>query len=83
LESLTLGVLILALCGLLSLWIPLLPPEDLNLGVPLLNKLMFAALPLIYGLTQGVTEKICDRFLSGGPVALTTETAQLQPQDKK
>src|SRR6266496_1031190 len=43
-------VFILAISGLLSLLTPLLPPEDLSLGIPLLNKIMFAALPLIYGI---------------------------------
>src|SRR5437764_15385480 len=50
-RGLAFGVLILAISGLLSLLIPLLPPEDIGLGIPLLNKIMFAALPLIFGIT--------------------------------
>jgi len=52
-RGLAFGVLLLAIIGLPSVLIPLLPREDISLGVPLLNKIMFAALPLIYGITLG------------------------------
>ena len=68
-RGLTFGVLILAICGLLSLLIPLLPPEDISLGIPLLNKIMFAALPLIFGITLGGAEKMLDRYLPGKSVS--------------
>jgi hypothetical protein len=68
-RGLIFGVLILAISGLLSLLIPLLPPQDISLGIPLLNKLMFAALPLIFGITLGGAEKILDRYLPSKPVS--------------
>ena len=68
-RGLTFGVLILAICGLLSLLLPLLPPEDISLGIPLLNKIMFAALPLIFGITLGGAEKMLDRSLPGKAVS--------------
>ena len=68
-RGLTFGVLILAICGLLSLLLPLLPPEDISLGIPLLNKIMFAALPLIFGITLGGAEKMLDRYLPGKAVS--------------
>ena len=68
-RGLTFGVLILAICGLLSLLLPLLPPEDISLGIPLLNKSMFAALPLIFGITLGGAEKMLDCYLPGKAVS--------------
>lgn len=68
-RGLTFGVLILAICGLLSLLLPLLPPEDISLGIPLLNKIMFAALPLIFGITLGGAEKMLDCYLPGKAVS--------------
>jgi hypothetical protein len=69
----TFGVLILAISGLLSLLLPLLPPEDISLGIPLLNKSMFAALPLIFGVTLGGAENILDRSLPGKSVSSEEE----------
>ncbi|HEY6409917.1 MAG TPA: hypothetical protein VIY29_20870, partial [Ktedonobacteraceae bacterium] len=43
-RGLAFGVLLLVIGGLPSVLIPLLPQEDLNLGIPLLNRCMFAAL---------------------------------------
>ena len=79
-RGLTFGVLILAICGLLSLLLPLLPPEDLSLGIPLLNKIMFATLPLIYGITLGGAEKFLERYLPGKPVSLTVDTSSSKMQ---
>ena len=73
-RGLTFGVLILAICGLLSLLLPLLPPEDISLGIPLLNKIMFAALPLIFGITLGGAEKILDRSFPGKAVSSKGES---------
>jgi hypothetical protein len=68
-RGLAFGVLLLVIGGLPSVIIPLLPKEDLNLGIPLLNKSMFAALPLIYGITLGGAEAILDRYLPRKPAS--------------
>jgi hypothetical protein len=68
-RGLVLGVLLLVIGGLPSVLIPLLPKEDLNLGIPLLNKSMFAALTLIYGITLGGAEAILDRYLPRKPAS--------------
>jgi hypothetical protein len=68
-RGLAFGVLLLVIGGLPSVLIPLLPKEDLNLGIPLLNKSMFAALPLIYGITLGGAEAILDRYLPRKPAS--------------
>lgn len=82
-RGLAFGVLLLVIFGLPSLLIPLLPKEDLNLGMPLLNKSMFAALPLLYDITLGGTEAILDRYLPRKPVSHTTETPSSQPQEEQ
>ncbi len=66
-RGLAFGVLLFVICGLPSVLIPLLPKEDLNLGLPLLNRSMFAALPLLYGITLGGAEAILDRYLPRKP----------------
>ena len=68
-RGLAYGVLLLVILGLPSVLIPLLPREDLSLGIPLLNKSMFAALALIYGLTLGGTEALLHRYLPGKPTS--------------
>ena len=40
---------------------------DLVLGIPLLNKIMFGALFIIYGLTLGIAEKAFDHYLPRKP----------------
>ncbi len=74
-RGLAFGLLLVVIVGLPSILIssPLLPQEDLNLGNPVLNRIMFAALPLLYGLTLGGTEAILNRYLPRGP---------LSPQEK-
>jgi uncharacterized membrane protein len=72
-RGLAFGVLLLVIVGLPSVLIPLLPTEDLNLGIPLLNRSMFAALPLIYGLTLGVAEKAFDHYLPRKPTPTRTD----------
>jgi len=52
-RGLVFGVLLLLIGGLPSVLIPLLPKKDLNLGIPFLNRSMFAALLLIYGIILG------------------------------
>jgi hypothetical protein len=81
-RGLAFGLLILAVCGLLSLLIPLLPQEDISLGTPLLNKIMFASLPLIFGITLGGAEKILDHYLPGKSVSLTEDTSSSQAQEE-
>ena len=68
-RGLAFGVLLLVIGGLPGVLIPLLPIEDLNLGIPLLNRCMFAALPLIYGITLGGAEVILDRYLPRNPAS--------------
>ena len=72
-RGLAFGVLLLVILGLPSVLIPLLPREDLSLGIPLLNRSMFAALPLIYGLTLGVAEKAFDHYLPRKPTPTRTD----------
>lgn len=57
------GVLISLVGVITNLFTPLLPPEDVRLGVPLLNITLFATLPLIFGLALGGTETVLDRYL--------------------
>jgi hypothetical protein len=77
------GVLLLAFIGLPLLLGPSSPTDDINLGIPMLNRGMFAALPLIYGITLGAAEKILDHYLPRKPVALTTETASSSRQEEQ
>ena len=72
-RGLTFGALLLVIVGLPGVLIPWLPQEDLNLGIPLLNKSMFAALPLIYGITLGVAEKTLDHYLPRRPISTKTD----------
>lgn len=67
------GVLILVIIGLPNLLGPSSPGDDINLGIPLLNKIMFAALPLIYGITLGGAEAILDRYLPRKPASTEGE----------
>ena len=68
-RGLAFGMLLLVILGLPSVLIPLLPKEDLSLGIPLLNKSMFAALALIYGLALGGAEALLERYLPGKPTS--------------
>jgi uncharacterized membrane protein YagU involved in acid resistance len=74
------GVLLLVIGGLPSVLIPLLPKEDLNLGIPLLNRSMFAALTLIYGITLGGAEAILDRYLPRKPASPEGDQVRSSPQ---
>lgn len=82
-RGLILGVLLLVIFGLPSLLGPSSPGDDINLGIPLLNRGMFATLPLIYGITLGAAEKILDRYLPRKPIFLATETASSPPQGEE
>ena len=72
-RGLAFGVLLFVILGLPSVLIPLLPKEDLNLGIPLLNKSMFAALPLLYGMTLAGAEALLDRSLPRKPLSAKTD----------
>ena len=72
-RGLIFGVLILVIIGLPNLLGPSSPNDDINLGRPLLNRSMFAALPLIYGITLGGAEAILDRYLPRKPASLDGE----------
>jgi len=81
-RGLAFGVLLLVILGLPSVLIPLLPKEDLNLGIPLLNKSLFAALPLIYGMTLGGAEKVFDRYLPRRPASTKTDRPAPIPSEE-
>jgi len=82
-RGLAFGVLLFAIIGLPLLLGPSSPTDDINLGIPLLNRGMFAALPLIYGITLGAAEKILDHYLPRKPAVLTTETASSPQQEER
>jgi hypothetical protein len=82
-RGLAFGVLLLVIVGLPSLLIPLLPKEDLNLGSPLLNRGMFAALPLLYGMTLGGAEAILDRSFPRKPASSPGERSSPQLQEEE
>jgi lipid-A-disaccharide synthase-like uncharacterized protein len=72
-RGLVLGVLLLVIFGLPSLLGPSSPNDDINLGIPLLNKGMFATLIVIYGITLGVAEKTFDHYLPRRPTSTKTD----------
>jgi hypothetical protein len=82
-RGLAFGLLLVVIVGLPSVLLPspLLPQEDLNLGNPLLNRILFAALPLLYGMTLGGAEAILDRSLSRKPAS--PEEGRSSPQLKE
>ena|SRR6266567_7296288 len=82
-RGLAFGVLLLAIIGLPLLLGPSSPTDDINLGIPMLNRSMFAALFLIYGITLGAAEKILDRYLPRKPVVLKTEPASSPQQEEQ
>jgi hypothetical protein len=77
-RGLAFGVLLLLLTQILSILNAASLAGDINLGVPLLNRAMFAALALIYGLALGVGEKVFDRILPRSPKPATTDTSSTQ-----
>ena len=80
-RDLAFGVLLLVIVGLPSVLLPLLPREDFALGIPMLNRIMFGTLVIIYGLSLGVAEKVFDHYLprrmasnkTGIPVSMRNE----------
>jgi hypothetical protein len=77
------GALLFGIVALPVLLGPSSLQDEINIGIPLLNKSMFAALPLIYGIMLGGAEKILDRYLPGKPVSLTTETSSSPLQEEE
>ena len=71
-RGLAFGVLLLVIVGLPSVLLPLLPREDLALGIPMLNRIMFGTLVIIYGLSLGVAEKVFDHYLPRKPMPVET-----------
>src|ERR1700730_10297374 len=77
-RGLAFGVLLLVITQLISILDAASLAGDINLGVPLLNRALFAALALIYGLALGVGEKIFDRILPRSPKPVTTDASSTQ-----
>lgn len=55
---------------------------DLALGIPLLNKLMFGALIIIYGLTLGVATKAFDHYLPREPASVQADIPAPNPLEE-
>jgi hypothetical protein len=72
------GVIVLVITQLISILDAASLVGDINLGVPLLNRAMFAVLALLYGLSLGVGEKLFDRILPHNPKPVTTDTSPPQ-----
>lgn len=67
------GVLLLLIFGPPLFLTSSFPNPDITFGIPLLNKTMFAALFVIYGITLGVAEKVFDRYLPRKPTPTRTD----------
>ena len=67
------GVLLLLIFGPPLFLTSSFPNPDITFGIPLLNKSMFAALFVIYGITLGVAEKVFDRYLPRKPTPTRTD----------
>lgn len=74
-RGLVFGVLLLAL----TQWIIYANSQslvgDINLGIPLLNKALFAVLAIVYGFALGAGEKFFDRILPRPAQPRTTDTS--------
>ncbi len=57
------GLLLLLLFGLPLFFTSTFPNPDITFGIPLLNKCLFAALIVLYGISLGVAEKVFDHCL--------------------
>lgn len=77
-RGLTLGLLLLVLTQVIIYLNSQSLVGDINLGIPLLNKALFAALALSYGLALGLGEKFFDRILPRSPKPVTTDTPGTQ-----
>ena len=62
-RGLIVGIVLLLIFGLPLFLSSSFPNIDINFGIPLLNKNMFGALIIIFGLILGVAEKTYDHYL--------------------
>ncbi len=76
------GFLLLLIFGLPLFLTSSFPNPDITFGIPLLNKTMFAALFVIYGITLGVAEKVFDRYLPRKPTSTRTDTSTPVPSEE-
>ncbi len=76
------GVLLLLVIGLPILLAPSSPKDDINFGIPLLNRSMFGALIIIYGITLGVAEKVFDHYLPRKPTSIRTDISTPVPGEE-
>ena len=76
------GVLLLLVVGLPILLRPSSPNDDINFGIPLLNRCMFGALVIIYGITLGVSEKVFDHYLPRKPPSAKTDISTPVPTEE-
>ena len=74
-RGLAFGILLLVITQLITILDAASLVGDINLGIPLLNRAMFAALALIYGLALGLGEKFFDRILPRSPNPAATDTS--------
>jgi hypothetical protein len=80
-RGLIFGLLLLLLLGFPLFLGPSSPGDDINLGNPLLDRCMFAALPLIYGITLGGTEVLLDRFIPRNRGTIGGDTTETDLKD--
>jgi hypothetical protein len=76
------GLLILLIFGPPLFLSSSFPNPDISFGIPLLNKSMFGALILIYGITLGVAEKVFDRYLPRRPTSARADIPTSIPSEE-
>ncbi len=81
-RGLIFGILLLLIFGLPLFLSSSFPNPDINFGIPLLNKSMFGALIVIYGITLGVAEKTFDHFLPRKPTSTGTDIPTAIPSEE-
>ena len=72
-RGLIFGILLLLIVGLQLFLSSSFPNPDINFGIPLLNRGMFATLIIIYGIALGVAEKTFDHYLPRRPTSTKTD----------
>lgn len=77
-RGLAFGILLLVITQLIGILDAASLVGDISLGIPLLNRAMFAVLALIYGLALGGGEKVFNRILPRSPNPATTDTSSSQ-----
>ena len=81
-RGLIFGILLLLIFGLPLFLSSSFPNPDINFGIPLLNKCMFGALIVIYGITLGVAEKTYDHVLPRKPPSTRTDIPTTVPGEE-